>query len=187
MGSEQWAVSGEQWAVSSGQWAVSRTQKAERSFPSDGDNPASTLNFQVRNVGTLYGFVSVAQTLGAARLDDCAFFLLTAHCLLLTVRAQKPDPIDTVRIDTDLVNLNVSVFNRNSSKTVAPLEQKDFAVVESGEPQEILVFRFSGAAHPFDLVLLLILVRSELRWTRLADLIRKFKTSFCLMPRAPPI
>jgi VWFA-related protein len=82
-----------------------------------------------------------------------ALFLLTAHCSLLTVSAQTPDPIETVRIDTDLVNLNVLVFNRKTSKTVAPLEQKDFAVVENGEPQEVLFF--ASGETPFDLVLLL--------------------------------
>ena len=102
-----------------------------------------------------------------------AFFLLTAHCLLLTVKAQKPDPIDTVRIDTDLVNLNVSVFNRNSSKTVAPLEQKDFAVVENGEPQEILFF--ASGETPFDLVLLLDLSGSTVDKI---DLIRKSSKRF---------
>ena len=82
-----------------------------------------------------------------------AFFLLTAHCLLLTVKAQTPDPVDTIRIDTDLVNLNVSVVNRNAALAAGHLEQKDFAVFENGAPQEILFFA-SGEA-PFDLVLLL--------------------------------
>jgi len=81
------------------------------------------------------------------------FFLLTANCSLLTVKAQTPEPIETLRIDTDLVNLSVSVFNHISSKTVAPLEQKDFAVLENGEPQEILFF--ASGETPFDLVLLL--------------------------------
>jgi VWFA-related protein len=82
-----------------------------------------------------------------------AFFLLAAHCFLLAVKGQTPDPADTIRIDTDLVNLNVIVFNRNASQTVAPLEQKDFAVFENGEPQEILFF--ASGETPFDLVLLL--------------------------------
>jgi Ca-activated chloride channel family protein len=102
-----------------------------------------------------------------------AFFLLTAHCLLPTVRAQTPDPVDTIRIDTDLVNLNVSVFNHNASQTVAPLEQKDFAVFENGAPQEILFFA-SGEA-PFDLVLLLDLSGSTMDKI---DLIRKSSKRF---------
>ncbi len=82
-----------------------------------------------------------------------AFFLFTAHCPLLTVEAQTPDPVETIRIDTDLVNLSVSVFNRNSSLTAVPLEQRDFAVFENGAPQEILFF--ASGETPFDLVLLL--------------------------------
>jgi len=82
-----------------------------------------------------------------------AFFLLTAYCLLPTVRAQTPDPAETIRIDTDLVNLNVSVISRNASAAAGHLEQKDFSVFENGTPQEISFFA-SGEA-PFDLVLLL--------------------------------
>lgn len=81
------------------------------------------------------------------------FFLLTAHCSLLTLHAQTREPIDTVRIDTDVVNLNVSVFSRNSAPPKNPLEQKDFAILEDGKPQEISFF--ASAETPFDLVLLL--------------------------------
>jgi VWFA-related protein len=102
-----------------------------------------------------------------------AFFLLTAHCSLLTVKAQTPDPVETIRIDTDLVNLNVSVFNRKSSRTVAPLEQKDFAVFENGAPQEILFF--ASGETPFDLVLLLDLSGST---ADKIDLIRKSSKRF---------
>ena len=68
------------------------------------------------------------------------FFLLTAHSSLLTVQGQKPDPVDTIRIDTDLVNLNVSVVNRRASLATGHLEQKDFAVFENGAPQEVSFF-----------------------------------------------
>ena len=82
-----------------------------------------------------------------------AFFLLTAHCLLLNDKGQKPDPVDTIRIDTDLVNLNVSVVNRNLASATGHLEQKDFAVFENGAPQEVSFF--ASGETPFDLVLLL--------------------------------
>src|SRR5438552_4269083 len=81
------------------------------------------------------------------------FFLLTADCSLLTLQAQTPDPVDTIRIDTDLVNLNVSVVNRNAAPSAGHLEQKDFAVFENGAPQEISFF--ASGDSPFDLVLLL--------------------------------
>jgi VWFA-related protein len=82
-----------------------------------------------------------------------SLFLLTAHCLLLTVSAQTPEPTETIRIDTDLVNVSVSVLSRNSSPSKTALEQKDFAVFENGTPQEISFF--ASAETPFDLVLLL--------------------------------
>ena len=80
-------------------------------------------------------------------------FLLTAHGLLLTLHAQTPEPIETIRIDTDVVNLSVSVFDRSAAPRKNVLEQKDFAVFENGKPQQISFF--ASAETPFDLVLLL--------------------------------
>lgn len=79
--------------------------------------------------------------------------LLTAHCSLLTAVAQSPEPADVLRIDTDLVTLNVNVFNRTAAQKAIALQQKDFAVLDDGTPQEIAFFE-SGES-PFDLVLLL--------------------------------
>jgi VWFA-related protein len=79
--------------------------------------------------------------------------LLTVHCSLLTLRAQSSEPVDVVRIDTNLVNLNVSVFNHKGAASTTTLEQKDFTVLDNGAPQEISFFAASDA--PFDLVLLL--------------------------------
>jgi VWFA-related protein len=78
--------------------------------------------------------------------------LLATCCLPLSARAQAPDA-DVIRIDTDLVNLNVSVFNRKQTQAPVLLEQKDFAITDNGQPQEISFFAASDA--PFDLVLLL--------------------------------
>ncbi len=80
-------------------------------------------------------------------------FLLTAFCSLFTAQGQTPESVETLRIDTDLVNLNVSVFSLNRSQPAAALQQKDFGVFENGEPQEISFF--ASAETPFDLVLLL--------------------------------
>jgi VWFA-related protein len=78
--------------------------------------------------------------------------LLTAYSSLLTAKAQTPESLDTIRIESDLVNLNVSIINRNRPAP-SRLEQKDFAVLENGEPQEISFF--ASGDTPFDLVLLL--------------------------------
>jgi VWFA-related protein len=81
------------------------------------------------------------------------FILLVAYCSPVTLEAQTPDPIDTIRIDSDLVNLNLSVVNRKPAPGTPLLDQKDFAVFEDGVPQEISFF--ASVDTPFDLVLLL--------------------------------
>ena len=94
------------------------------------------------------------RTTAPARFCIAASLVL---CLLFPglVRGQHPrgqDP-DTIRIDSDLVDLKVSVIGAGTNKAVPPLEQKDFVVLEDGEPQEISFF--AAADAPFDLVLLL--------------------------------
>lgn len=77
--------------------------------------------------------------------------LLVVVLFLGLVRGQ--DPIETIRIDSDLVDLKVSVLARALAAQVPLLEQKDFVVLEDGAPQEIAFF--AAADAPFDLVLLL--------------------------------
>ena len=62
--------------------------------------------------------------LWAARGLVFTVFLLTAHCSLLTVEAQTPDPGETIRIDSDLVNLNVGLLNRNAAAGASPRIEK---------------------------------------------------------------
>ena len=78
---------------------------------------------------------------------------LLATLWLKPIYAQSPEPTDTIRIDTDLVNLSVNVLGRGSFQQVAALHQSEFAVFENGTPQEISFF--ASAETPFDLVLLL--------------------------------
>lgn len=63
------------------------------------------------------------------------------------------DPLETIRIDSDLVDLKVSVLGFAPNSPAPLLEQKDFVVLEDGIPQEIRFFEAADA--PFDLVLLL--------------------------------
>ncbi len=77
--------------------------------------------------------------------------LLVVALFLGMVRGQ--DPIETIRIDSDLVDLKVSVLARAVAAQVPLLEQKDFVVLEDGAQQEISFF--AAADAPFDLVLLL--------------------------------
>jgi Ca-activated chloride channel family protein len=76
--------------------------------------------------------------------------------LTLSGSAQTTDTVDTVRVDSDLVNLQVSVICHDRSKppsALQPLQQRDFLVFDEGTPQEIAFFEAADA--PFDLILLL--------------------------------
>ena len=63
------------------------------------------------------------------------------------------DPVETIRIDSDLVDLKVSVLGFAPNTPAPLLEEKDFRVLEDGVEQEISFF--AAADAPFDLVLLL--------------------------------
>jgi VWFA-related protein len=89
------------------------------------------------------------------------------------IAQQKDDEIETIRVDTELVELNVSVFTRDLQRPIVELQQKDFAVLEDGVPEEISLF--ASAATPFDLVLLIDLSGST---ADKLDLIRKSATRF---------
>ena len=69
------------------------------------------------------------------------------------IAQQKSDDVETIRVDTELVDLNVSVFSRDPQRPIGELQQKDFAVLEDGVPEEISFF--ASAETPFDLVLLI--------------------------------
>jgi VWFA-related protein len=99
-----------------------------------------------------------------------AFFLSPFS---LNARAQTADSVETMKVDTDLVDLNVSVFSRVARGGAGDLQQKDFTVLEDGEPQEIKFF--ASADTPFDLVLLLDLSGSTVDKL---DLIRKSAQRF---------
>jgi len=70
-----------------------------------------------------------------------------------TVVAQTPEPSEIVRVDSDLVDLKVSVLRRDPLNAIGELRQSDFVILEDGKPQEIAFF--AGENAPFDLVLLL--------------------------------
>ena len=78
-----------------------------------------------------------------------SFLLALLFCSI--VRAQ--DTVETIRIDSDLVDLKVSVLGFAPNSQPPILEPKDFVVLEDGVPQEISFF--AAADTPFDLVLLL--------------------------------
>lgn len=96
-----------------------------------------------------------------------SLILLVLLSLPLICLGQKTEPVDTIRIDSELVDLKVSVVSLNAQRSSTELQQKDFLVLEDGKPQEISFF--AAADAPFDLVLLLDLsgsIRDKLKLIR---------------------
>lgn len=100
---------------------------------------------QRRNGATTFSLPSVAP------LRLCARTVL--FLLMFTSLAKSQEPTETIRIDSDLVDLKVSVLGFAPNNPPPLLEPRDFLVLEDGVPQEITFF--AAADTPFDLVLLL--------------------------------
>ncbi len=67
--------------------------------------------------------------------------------------AQEIDEGDIIRVDSQLVTLNMSVIDRNTNRGLVGLAKSDFRLYENGAEQQILQFESSSA--PFDLLLLI--------------------------------
>jgi Ca-activated chloride channel family protein len=114
--------------------------------------------------------------LGNKLVKAAAFQVLLGLSLVLastSVRGQTAEDHETVKINSDLVNLNISVFSRKPGERVQELKQSDFAVTDDGEPQEISFFASTSA--PFDLILMLDLSGST---SEKLNLIRKSSIGF---------
>src|SRR6185369_4554762 len=66
--------------------------------------------------------------------------------------ANDVEPGDVIKTETNLVSLNVSVFNSKSKTLVGSLTKEDFRVQENGQEQTVTYFASTDV--PFDLVLL---------------------------------
>jgi Ca-activated chloride channel homolog len=60
---------------------------------------------------------------------------------------------DVIRVDSQLVTLNISVIDRSTNRGLLGLAQSDFKLFEDGQEQRIVQFESSSA--PFDLMLLI--------------------------------
>ena len=60
---------------------------------------------------------------------------------------------DVIRVESQLVTLNISVIDRGTNRGLLGLSQADFKLSEDGQEQRIVQFESSSA--PFDLVLLI--------------------------------
>ncbi|HEY0407008.1 MAG TPA: VWA domain-containing protein [Pyrinomonadaceae bacterium] len=66
---------------------------------------------------------------------------------------EEIDDEDIVRVDTELVTVNMSVIDRDTNRGLSGLTQNDFKVYEDGVAQQIA--HFEAANAPFNLVLLI--------------------------------
>lgn len=66
---------------------------------------------------------------------------------------QEIDEGDVVRVDTELVTLNVSVVDRGTNRGLKGLAESDFKLFEDGKQQQIA--HFESANAPFNLILLI--------------------------------
>lgn len=80
---------------------------------------------------------------------------------------------DVIRVDTELVSVNVSVVDRGTNRGVNDLTKDDFRLYEDNAPQQIAHFDSSSA--PFNLVLLIDLSGST---TKVVDLIKSAALHF---------
>jgi VWFA-related protein len=60
---------------------------------------------------------------------------------------------DVIRVDSQLVTLNISVIDRGTNRGLMGLNQSDFRLFENGQEQQIV--QFESASAPFDMVLLI--------------------------------
>src|SRR5688572_29264811 len=89
------------------------------------------------------------------------------------LEGDEVDPGDVIKVETTLVNLNVSVFNNKAKMLVGSLAKEEFRVLENNEEQTVTYF---ASTHvPFDLVLLIDLSGST---KDKRDLIRKSTLRF---------
>jgi VWFA-related protein len=91
------------------------------------------------------------------RLVKPILLIATLTACLIQATAQekqdKKDEMGTIRIDTDLVSIDVMVTDSAGNRSTAGLKATDFVVYEDGVRQKIS--SFSSADAPFNLVLLI--------------------------------
>ena len=80
---------------------------------------------------------------------------------------------DVIRVDTELVSVNVSVVDRGTNRGVNDLTKEDFRLYENNVQQQIV--HFDSASAPFNLVLLIDLSGST---TKVVELIKSAAVHF---------
>lgn len=110
--------------------------------------------------------------------DDAPVRRSAPRAPLAAPTPEEVDEDEVVRVETDLVRLNVSVVDRASGRGIVGLEASDFELYEDDALQR--VEHFESAEAPFDLLLLLDLSGSTARVT---DIIRRAAWRFVAATR----
>ncbi len=90
--------------------------------------------------------------------------------------SNEPEEIsegDIIRVDTELVSVNVSVIDRGTNRALNDLAKEDFRLYEDNVPQQIA--HFDSVSAPFNLVLLIDLSGST---TKVVELIKSAALHF---------
>ncbi len=118
------------------------------------------LNTQSGNISIFPGTVATPFETAANKrkadepLDETAVVPIKAAGIPAPkLETQEISEGDVIRVDSQLVTLNLSVIDRNTSRGLAGLTKSDFRLFENGAEQEIL--QFESASAPFDLLLLI--------------------------------
>ncbi|HWN09003.1 MAG TPA: VWA domain-containing protein [Pyrinomonadaceae bacterium] len=121
----------------------------------------------IKSTGTLTNQFSNSMKNSIARTTSAVVF-----------EGQVVDEDEVVRVETNLVNINVSVLGKKLRNQVATLTQNEFSISEDGQEQTISFFGTSNV--PFDLVLLIDMSGST---SNKRDLIRKSTQRFITAAR----
>lgn len=95
--------------------------------------------------------------------------LTTGSAVAMQAARETPLPQDSVRVQVNLVNVPVSVVDRQG-QPVRRLHRDDFSLTENGHPETIKVFQ-STAVHPLAMVMAIdtsVSVRNDLPFARQA-------------------
>jgi VWFA-related protein len=89
----------------------------------------------------------------ASQLSKQATESLTKAIDATQLEGTEVDPNDVIKVETNLVNLNVSVFSNKLKMFVGSLTKEDFRVQENRQEQTVTYF--ASTSVPFDLVLVI--------------------------------
>ena len=108
----------------------------------------------IRNLERTYGKPLIkARQPPSTQLSKHLTQSLTEAIETTDLDTNEVDPGDVIKVDTNLVSLNVSVFTNKLKAFAGSLTKEDFRVVENGQEQTVTYFASTDV--PFDLVLLI--------------------------------